>query len=91
MQASHQEITGRQDQAQTTPSLIEEADSTAQRGTEPSADEGEGLHTLNDRHEQWLREQYLRDAEAVGRTGHQETCFLTSMGRLHAARGGHAG
>lgn len=38
---------------------------------------------LNERHEQWLREQYLRDLAAMEQGG----CFFTAMGQLHAVRG----
>ena len=43
----------------------------------------EGLrHLLNERHEAWLREQYLRDLAAVS----GDACFFCAMGGIGAAR-----
>jgi hypothetical protein len=60
---------------------------------------GEGRHghialdcDLHERHEQWLREQYLRDLETLNRIeqqrGEQDACFFDAMGAIAAKRGG---
>lgn len=47
---------------------------------------------LDARHEQWLREQYLRDLETLDRIerqrGEQDPCFFCAMGEIIAARTG---
>lgn len=46
------------------------------------------VHSLNERHEQWLREQYLRDVKTLERIEFQNACFFDAMGALAAKRGG---
>jgi hypothetical protein len=54
------------------------------------SDDLQTLASLDARHEQWLREQYLRDLETLDRIeqqrGEQDGCFFAAMGELHQRR-----
>lgn len=54
---------------------------------------GEGRHSPDAQHEEWLRQQYLRDLETLARIerqleDRQGLDFFGAMGELHAAQGG---
>jgi len=54
---------------------------------------GEGRHSLDAQHEEWLRQQYLRDLETLDRIERQleerqGMEFFAAMGDLHATQGG---